>query len=131
MTWAPFFNRIELDESAWVMSYRELDAASVVRLPGALGFDVAMHHPRLVGCGAMICRSHTPFTAEWIRQVDRLMDYFGPQAADHPGGVRGEVVGYPVSWTDLMAKVYHPLQLKYLPHVRIEDGMLLEFTDYQ
>lgn len=130
-TWVPYFSRMELDGQAWLMSYRELTAASVARLPGRLGFDLAMHHPRLVGCGSMICRSHTPFTGEWLRQVDRLLDYFGPQAADYPGGTRGEVVGYPVSWTDLLGKVYHPLQLKHLNHVRVEDGMLLDFSDYQ
>ncbi|WP_256841516.1 hypothetical protein [Ornithinimicrobium cryptoxanthini] len=131
MTWAPFFSQMELDDDAWLMSFQELSADSVARLPGRLGLDVALHHPRLVGSSAMICRSYTPFTAEWLRQVDLLLDYFGPQAADHPGGIRGEVVGYPVSWTDLLGKVYHPLQLKYLEHVRVENGMLLNFTDYQ
>ncbi|MGS1085616.1 hypothetical protein [Micrococcus luteus] len=50
---------------------------------------------------------------------------------EYPGGIRGEVVGYPVSWTDILGKVFQPLQLKYLDHIRVDDRLLLEFENYQ
>ena len=83
-----------------------------------------------MGNGAFIVRSHTPFTGEWIREVHRRLDYFADQLAEFPGDIRGEVVGYPISWTKLLGGVFQPLQLKYLDHVRIDDSLLLEFHDY-
>lgn len=130
-SWVRAFDETELDRDVWVCGYRELTAQSPVRLSGALGRDIALHHERLVGNGAFIARSHTPLTAEWVREVDRRMDYYADQLAEFPGGDRGEVVGYPVSWTRLLAGVFQPLQLKYLEHVRIDDSLLLEFADYQ
>ncbi|MBB1513198.1 hypothetical protein H5399_12780 [Tessaracoccus sp. MC1627] len=130
-SWGEAYRRAAADPDAWLTGYTELTAASVVRLAGPLGFDVAMHHPRLVGLGAMFVRSYTPLTAEWLREVERRMDYYGPQAAEYPGGIRGEPQGYPVSWTRLLGGVLHPLQLKYLSHVRQDDDLLLDFQDYQ
>ncbi|MEV7100381.1 hypothetical protein ACIQ00_07845 [Micrococcus luteus] len=130
-SWDPVFAEADADPDAWLTGFRELSAASVVRLSGRLGHDLALHHRRLVGTAAFIVRSHTPLTAEWLREVERRLDYLAPQAAEHPGGIRGEVVGYPVSWTDLLGKVFQPLQLKYLDHVRVDDRLLLDFTDYQ
>ncbi len=130
VSWLSAFDRIEADPDAWLASYQELNASSAVRLAGRLGVDIAMHHRRLVGMGGMLARSHTPFTAEWLREVERRLDYFAPQVQEFPGGVRGDVVGYPVSWTDLLGKIYHPLQLKYLDHVRQDQDLLLDFTEY-
>lgn len=130
-SWAISYERMREDRDAWLSSYAELRADSPARLPGNLGHDIAANFFRLVGCGAMLVRSHTPFTAEWLREVERRLDYFAPQAARFPGGNRGDVVGYPVSWTDLLGKIYHPLQLKYLEHVRCDNNLLLHFSDYQ
>lgn len=129
--WDEAFERAAADPDAWLTGYAELSARSVVRLGGPLGFDVAMHYPRLAGLGAMFVRSNTPLTAEWLREVERRLDYYGPQAAEHPGGIRGEPDGYPISWTRLLGGVLHPLQLKYLSHIRQDDDLLLDFEDYQ
>ncbi|MCV7515063.1 hypothetical protein M3D16_001135 [Micrococcus luteus] len=37
--------------------------------------------------------------------------------------------GYPASWTDLLGKVYQPLQLKYFHHIRVDDDLLVESAD--
>lgn len=129
-SWAGAFDSAAEDPKAWVTGFREISAASVVRMPGTLGADIALNHRRLVGTCAFFVRSHTPFTAEWLREVERRLDYYAPQAREHPGGVRGETVGYPVSWTDLLGKIFQPLQLKYLEHVRIDNRLLLDFEDY-
>lgn len=130
-SWVPALDAMQLDRSTWFTGFRELSSAAVTRLPGRLGLDLALHHRSLVGMGAFLVRSHTPLTAEWLAEVERRLDYFEPQAVEYPGGIRGEVVGYPVSWTDLLGKVLHPLQLKYLDHIRVDDRLLLEFENYQ
>lgn len=129
--WGEAFDGAERDLDAWITGFRELRADSVSRVPGNVGMDLALHHPRLVGMGSFIVRSHTALTGEWLREVERRMDYYMPQAEEFPGGVRGEVVGYPVSWTRLLGGILHPLQLKYLTHVRINDDLLLDFENYQ
>ncbi|MHA6513100.1 capsular polysaccharide synthesis protein [Tessaracoccus sp. Z1128] len=128
--WTEAFARLSSDETAWISGFRELSAGSAVRLPGALGVDVAMHHARLIGTSAMITKSRTAFTGEWLREVERRLDYYGPQLREFPGGERGNVVGYPISWTHLLGGIYQPLQLKYLSAVRQEDSLLLDFENY-
>lgn len=131
VSWNPAFERFAADPSAWIASYPEARAQDPARLPGQLGRDIALNFPRLAGSGAILARPHSPFTAEWLRELHRRLDYLAPQLAEFPGGVRGEVVGYPVSWTDLMGKIYHPLQLKHLAHIRQDASLLPQLTDYQ
>lgn len=128
--WTGAFARLGSDESSWISGFRELSAGSAVRLPGALGVDIAMHHRRLIGTSAMIAKAHTAFTGEWLREVERRLDYYKPQLTEFPGGERGHVVGYPISWTHLLGGVYQPLQLKYLRAVRQDASLLLDFEDY-
>ena len=130
-SWADAFARAEADAEAWVVSYASSRADWAAKAPGLLGRDLLRYHQRLLGNGAYLVRPHTPFTAEWLREVERRLDYYAPQAAEFPGGVRGEVVGYPVSWNQLLSTVFNPLTLKYLDHIRQDDDLLLEFTDYQ
>lgn len=101
-SWEAAFARMDTDEQAWLSGYPERAAQDVTRLTGALGTDLAWHH-RLVGLGAYLVRSHTLLTAEWLREVERRLDYYADQAAEFPGEERGEVVGYPISWTRLLA----------------------------
>lgn len=130
-SWRAAFDRAEADPSAWVTAYPESSATAAARFPGPMGRDIAVHWTRLVGTGAMIVRSHTPFTGEWLREVEHRLDRLRPELAAHPGGVRNEAPGYPVSWTDLLGKVYQPLQLKYLDHIRADGDLHVETVDYQ
>ena len=130
-SWEGAFARMHADEQAWLSGYPERVAQEVTRLTGALGVDLAWQYHRLVGMGAYLVRPRTPLTAEWLREVERRLDYYADQAAEFPGGQRGEVVGYPVSWTRLLGGILHPLQLKHLDHVRQDRELLLEFQDYQ
>ena len=130
-SWEAAFARMDADQQAWLSGYPERAAQDVTRLTGALGTDLAWHHHRLVGMGAYLVRSHTPLTAEWLREVERRMGYWADQAAEFPGEERGEVVGYPVSWTRMLGGILHPLQLKHLDHVRQDPDLRLDLGDYQ
>lgn len=129
-SWNASFDAIEGDSSKWLLGYREVGVAGVTRAPGNLGADLRRYYSKLIGCGAMIVRSHTPFTAEWLREVERRMDYYAPQLVEFSGGTRGGVVGYPVSWTRLMGRIFHPLSLKYMDRLLIDDRVKVRFEDY-
>lgn len=83
-SWSHAFERALSDPDVWVTSYGEMTAHAATRIDGPLGFDIAMYHQQLAGTGSMIVRSHTPFTGEWLREVERLMTYFADQMAEFP-----------------------------------------------
>ena len=130
-SWLGAFEAMEADPGVWVSGYGEINAKASTRMPGPMGRDIALHYPRLIGTSAILARSHTAFTGEWLREVNRRMDYYAGQLSEFPGGARGEACGYPISWTHLLGRVYQPLQLKYLERVRVDDSLLLEFENYQ
>lgn len=129
--WVGVFSMMEESPNVWLAGYPEISSSAPARVPGELGREILKHHSRLVGLGALVARSHSPLTTEWIAEVERRLDYFLPQAREFPGGVRGEVVGYPISWTRVLGGILHPLMLKHLDHIRQRPEMLLSFTDYQ
>ncbi len=59
------------------------------------------------------------------------MDSLAGRLTENPGDVRLGGPGYPVSWTDLLGKVYQPLQLKYFHHIRVDNDLLVGWADYQ
>lgn len=130
-SWEAAFDRAQADPTAWVTSYGEINAKASARFPGPMGRDIALHWKQLVGTSAMIVRSHTAFTGEWLREVERRLGSLAGRLAENPGDVRLGGSGYPVSWTDLLGKVYQPLQLKYFHHIRVDNDLLVGFSDYQ
>lgn len=130
-SWEAAYDRMVAMPSVWLTGYPELNAQAPARFTRQLGHDIALRHSDLVGLGALLVRSYTPLTAQWLTEVERRMDYYLPQLREFPGAVRGEVVGYPVSWTRLLGGVLHPLMLKHLAHIRQEKDLLMDFTDYQ
>lgn len=130
-SWEAAFDRAQADSTAWVSAYGEVNAKVSARFPGPMGRDIALHWKQLAGPGAMIARSHTSFTGEWLREVERRLGSLAGRLAENPGDVRLGGSGYPVSWTDLLGKVYQPLQLKYFHHIRVDNDLLVGFSGYQ
>lgn len=130
-SWLGTFKAMQANEGIWVAGYREMSAAEVLPVSGRLGRDLALSIRRLVGQGALVARSHTPLTGEWLREVERLLDYYEPHLKEIPGGISNEVAGYPIPWTRIMAQVFHPIQFKYLNHVRVDDALRPVFENYR
>lgn len=130
-SWEAAFDRAQADPTAWVTSYGEINAKASARFPGPMGRDIALYWKQLIGTSAMIVRSHTPFTGEWLREVERRLDSLTSRLAENPGDVRLGGSGYPVSWTDLLGKIYQPLQLKYFERIRVDNDLLVGFSEYQ
>lgn len=130
-SWGASYARMAADPDVWATSYPTAHANWIGKLPGRLGRDILVHYRLMFGKGGFMMRSQTPLTAEWMAQMDRVLERNAPALAQHPGGVYGDDVRYPLSWTDLLGRVLDPLTLKYHEHVRYDDRMLLRFEDYR
>lgn len=128
--WTAAFDDLESNAEKWAIGYPESHSKDVARLTGRLGHDLRKYHKQLVGNGAYIFRSTSPFTYEWLHEQERRLDYFFPQAERFSGGERGEIVGYPISWQDLLGRVFHPLCLKHNNRIMFDSNLKPEFTDY-
>lgn len=130
-SWRPAHERMAGDPAVWVTSYSTTHADWIGKLRGRLGRDILVHYRLMFGKSGFMMRSHTPLTAEWVAQMDAVLDERRDALARHPGGVFGDTADYPMSWTDLLGRVLDPLTLKHLSHVSYDDRMLLRFEDYR
>jgi len=130
-SWRAAFETIEGSNSIWVVGYPELGPDYVGSQDAKVRRDLQRRFSAIVGCGAFICRPGTPFTAEWLREVHRRLDYHSLELADHPGGIWGDDPRYPVAWSELGGDVFQPLQLKYLTHVVQSSDLMPSFEYYR
>lgn len=129
-SWAPSFDAMASEPDAWVTSYSTTHANWIGKLPGRLGADILVRYRLMFGKGAMLMRSRTSLTAEWLAEMDRRLDDARDSLSQSTGDVFGGD-GYPLSWTDLLGRTLDPLTLKYTDHIRLDDRMLLDFTNYR
>ena len=130
-SWRPSYDRMAADPAAWVTSYPTTHANWIGKLRGRIGRDILVHYTMMFGKSGFMMRSYTPLTAAWLAQMDAIVSSRNNILAQHPGGVFGDDVDYPMSWTDLLGKVLDPLTLKYARQVRYDERMLLNFEDYR
>ena len=130
-SWTLPFAQMAADEDAWVTSYTTTDANWIGKLKGRIGLDILVRYRVMFGKCAFLMRSNTPLTAEWLAQMDAVLDANRRTLAQHPGGVYGDSRDYPLSWTDLLGRVLDPLTLKHHANVRYDDRLLLHFEDYR
>lgn len=130
-SWVASFETMEADRECWVTSYPTTDANWIGKLPGRMGRHLLLRHRLLFGKGALLMRSHTPLTGEWLAQMNSVLTARAEALAQNPGGVFGDVDDYPLSWTDLLGRILDPLTLKYHGHVRFDERLLLRFEDYR
>ena len=124
--------RLQEDKHLWVVGAPDPDHRLVGNLHGPLGDDTRTHRSVLVGIHAMACRPRTPFTAEWLNEVERRLDYYHRDLRSHPArDPYGREGGYPITWIGIGADVYQPLQLKYLNHVEVDRTLRVVTSDYR
>lgn len=130
-SWADAFERMAQDPECWVTSFHTTDANWIGKVRGRMGRDILIRHRLMFGKSSFMMRSHTPLTAEWMAEVHRRLDVLTDDLQAHPATDPFWGPGYPVSWTDLLSRVLDPLTLKYHQHVRYDDDLLLDFTNYR
>lgn len=126
--WAGAFDLLKASSEGWLVGYPEVSSRSCGGDDfTALGRDIHRRFARLAGIACIIMKPRTPFAAEWVREIERRLDYYGEELAQHPGGMWGEGPGYPLRWIELGSDIFHPLQLKYHRHVLQSHELLPEF----
>lgn len=129
--WSGAYERMAADEAAWVTSYRTTHANWIGKLRGRLGLDILVRHRLMFGKCAFLMRSHTPLTAEWLAEVESVLDSKADELARQPALNAYGGRGYPLSWHDLLGRILDPVTLKHHDRVRFDESLLLEFEDYR
>ena len=129
--WTAAFDALAADQRAWAVGYPEDSPGRLPSYAGELHTDLRRHFDLVRGAGAMIARPGTPWTAEWLNEVHRRMNYFEDMLRRCPGGVRDEAPGYPVGWTQLLADILYPLALKYSDRILVDPALTPSIEDYR
>ncbi len=130
-SWDRAFETFLERPETWVVGYQELGSDRCGGRDAHLGHEIRRRYRALVGFGAFICRPQTPLTAEWIRELDRRLDYYADELRECPGDMWGENRGYPILWIELGSDIFNPLQLKYLTHIAQDQVVLPQLTDHR
>lgn len=110
--WLPAFQRLAESDS-WLVGRPLTDPKWAGNSSGRLQTHLRRYYRLVVFGSVLIAKSHTPLTAEWIREVDRLLDYYAPALQETPGNMWGNNAGYPIPWMGLQGSTLQPLCLKY------------------
>lgn len=122
------------DDDAWMLGYREITSTYVGDLPHELGGYLKAHYRAVLGPSAFVCRPHSPFTAEWLRELHARLDYYleplqeAQAAGCDPYSAPPE---YPIRWSEILADITQPLCLKHQSHVRFTDAIRPTLKDYR
>lgn len=130
-SWRDSFDQAESDAEAWYTGRPETHATDIAPLPGRLGRDIWLSWTHMVGQQSAICRAGSPLTAEWIDEIHHRLDIHFDALLASPGDIRVAPPGYPLKWQTIGSNVLHPLQLKYLDHVRSDRRLDFSWDDYQ
>lgn len=121
-SWSSAFDDLE-SSKAWVNGYREERPEDVAQVGGEFGRMLQRRYHDLLGCGSMICKPETPFTTKWLDGVEAELDALLLSLIEHPAVDPADHFGtfldsgpspYPVSWTQLLGNIYHPLCLEHV-----------------
>lgn len=120
--WAPALRRLEETPGKWLAATALSDPKWAGNPAGRLGVHVRRYYERIASGGTCAARRGNPLCAEWLRELDRLLDYARAALVECPGGMWGQEPAYPLEWMALQGNVLQPLCLKY------QDRLILDPT---
>lgn len=98
-------------------------------------YDMRRNFRYIVGPGAFIVKPYTPFTYEWMTQIEKILDKEYDNLRINSGGVRyGLNDNYSFNnngYTAILAQVFQPLCLKYHNKIKIDKKIELSFLNYR
>lgn len=127
-------DRVNSDETVWVLGYREVTSEYVGDLPHALGAHLRAHFRAALGTSAFICRPRSLFTAEWMRELHARLDYLQPRLREADfgqGNPYSAPANYPIRWTEILGDITQPLSLKHQDHILFIDLIRPQLKDYR
>ncbi|MGP9693506.1 hypothetical protein ACT3TZ_02645 [Brachybacterium sp. AOP25-B2-12] len=127
--WLPVLEQVER-QGIWLAGYPEIVHTLIPR-PEPFGDALRDRSSLLTGQGAFICRARTSLTAEWMHEVDARLDAHAEALRRTPGDTYGERPGYALRWTELLAEVTEPLEIKHRAHVLRDRRLLVRTRGYR
>lgn len=122
----PILDQVNTTPHLMAAAYRETTSEYVPELGYQLGEDLKRHYHAVMGVSGFICRPHSRFTAEWMRELTARMDYYADalRRADASRSTPYEQPDdYPIRWSELLGDIIQPLSLKYNGRVLFTDHM--------
>lgn len=102
------------DPTLMVAAPAERKPWNVSPMCGPFGEEQRKWFDRLPWQSVMALRPFTPFSAEWLNEVERRVRYFSDLLDLTDGEPRNEQdPEYPIPWDQLMGAVFYPLAMKY------------------
>lgn len=131
-SWLNAFSIFENDELIYGIGYREVseDGVSWYAHFNLMNL-LKKNYNKLIGNGSFIIRPNTPFTHEWISEVNRRLDYYYFRLKNNSGNTYGDNKGYPISWTELQGDIFHPLVMKYSKYFKNIEDIKPSFENYR
>lgn len=122
------------EEETWVIGYREITSEYVPDLPRNLGAHLKRHYRAVMGPSAFVCRPHSVFTAEWMRELHDRLDYFADALAEASSATCDPYAApaeYPIRWSEILGDITQPLSLKHHNNILLTDDVRPVLKDYR
>ena len=128
--WGAVFDRMDAGD-AWVTGYR-----NPLRWMGPNFPDRRIERlmrrasAQRIGQSALIARPRTPFTAEWWRQLNLLLDENADALREKPGRDlrRIDPPDYALHWNAILARIIDPLAVKHTAHIVYDSDLMYDYT---
>lgn len=120
--WLEVFAAFEAS-AFWLAGYTEAHRLLVPLVGGPLERDLRRASRQLLGYGTLIARPRTALTEGWMDRVHAVLDAHADALERSPGNTRGDNVGYPLRWTEILADVVAPLTWRFQDHVMHDDRL--------
>lgn len=123
--WSPAFDRLAASD-AYVLGYR-----NPVRWMTPNFADPALQRlmvrtsDQRIGQADFICRPGTPYTREWWRRLNEILDERSEALALDPGSLNRSEDPYAIGFTEILAQIIDPLSVKY--HHRLLYDEIIKF----
>ncbi|MTI44706.1 hypothetical protein JM93_02578 [Roseibium hamelinense] len=145
-SWRPAFDQLAKTPDAYAIGYREKSGKGVAHIHRhrLLGKSYILNNQTntfantmryrwlrsqwrsLIGMCGYICKPASPFTSDWLSQVEDRLDLLlpalrsnpatNPRAASDQPPASGETA-YPLPWSAICADVIHPLVYRHRRHI--------------
>jgi hypothetical protein len=138
-SWDQAFDDLFEDNNFYINGYPEISPTAVANVQGPLYLELQKNYKKLIGCGSFICKPNTPFTNDWMIQLNKTLDMYLHVLKHHPAThpqekpgmiINNKISKYPIPWTDILGNIFHPLCLKYSSHIKQSVPPCL-FTSYR
>lgn len=134
-SWKAYFKEVNENPNIDIIGYQEIGPNGIAGVSDKdLYQKMCLAYKEMIGCGCFISKPDTQITREWYFEVNSILDSKLSELkkfpAKHARDCVGSGSGYPISWTEIMGNIFHPLIYKYRNHVSINLPKA-NFNDYK